>query len=155
MKKKISNTLTYIIFLLLGVLLLWLCFRKINFTEVLDYVKTAKYSWMLLSLACLGISLFFRALRWNILIESLGYKTRVSSTYESVLIAYFANTVFPTTRRSDTLRNINKKRKHTFRQVIRNRHLRTRPRLGNSIRNGDFSRCVSMESARQSHHIMA
>ena len=50
---------------------------------------------MLLSLACLGISLFFRALRWNILIESLGYKTRVSTTYESVLIAYFANTVFP------------------------------------------------------------
>ena len=95
MKKKISNTLTYIIFLLLGVLLLWLCFRKINFTEVLDYVKTAKYSWMLLSLACLGISLFFRALRWNILIESLRYKTRVSTTYESVLIAYFANTVFP------------------------------------------------------------
>ena len=79
----------------MGVLLLWLCFRKINFSDVLNYVKTAKYSWMLLSLACLGISLFFRALRWNILIESLGYKTRVSTTYESVLIAYFANTVFP------------------------------------------------------------
>lgn len=62
---------------------------------MLDYVKTAKYSWMLISLVCLGISLFFRALRWNILIESLGYKTRVSTTYESVLIAYFANTVFP------------------------------------------------------------
>ena len=95
MKKKISNSLTYIVFLLLGILLLWLCFRKIDFSDVLDYIKTAKYSWMLLSLACLGISLFFRALRWNILIESLGYKTRVSTTYESVLIAYFANTVFP------------------------------------------------------------
>lgn len=50
---------------------------------------------MLLSLLCLGISLFFRALRWNILIESLNYKTRVSTTYESVLIAYLANMVFP------------------------------------------------------------
>ena len=79
----------------MGILLLWLCFRKIEFSQVLDYVRTAKYSWMLISLACLGISLFFRALRWNILIESLGYKTRVSTTYESVLIAYFANTVFP------------------------------------------------------------
>ena len=95
MKKKISNSLTYIAFLLLGILLLWLCFRKIDFSDVVDYIKTAKYSWMLLSLACLGISLFFRALRWNILIESLGYKTRVSTTYESVLIAYFANTIFP------------------------------------------------------------
>ncbi len=95
MNKKTSNTLTYIVFLLLGILLLWLCFRKIDFTQVVGYIKTAKYSWMLLSLACLGISLFFRALRWNILIESLGYKTRVSTTYESVLIAYLANAVFP------------------------------------------------------------
>ena len=95
MNKKVSNTITYILFLSLGILLLWLCFRKIEFSQVLDYVRTAKYSWMLISLACLGISLFFRALRWNILIESLGYKTRVSTTYESVLIAYFANTVFP------------------------------------------------------------
>ena len=95
MNKKASKIISYLIFLLLGVLLLWLCFRKIEFSQVLDYVKTAKYSWMLISLLCLGISLFFRALRWNILIESLGYKTRVSTTYESVLIAYFANTVFP------------------------------------------------------------
>lgn len=95
MNKKISNSLTYIFFLSLGILLLWLCFRKIEFSQVVDYIKTAKYSWMLLSLVCLAISLFFRALRWNILIESLGYNTRISTTYESVLIAYFANTVFP------------------------------------------------------------
>lgn len=95
MNKKASNAITYIIFLSLGILLLWLCFRKIEFSQVIIYVKTAKYSWMLLSLVCLAISLFFRALRWNILIESLGYKTRLSTTYESVLIAYFANTVFP------------------------------------------------------------
>ena len=95
MNNKLSKIISYILFLLLGILLLWLCFRKIEFSQVLDYVKTAKYSWMLISLVCLGISLFFRALRWNILIESLGYKTRVSTTYESVLIAYFANTVFP------------------------------------------------------------
>ena len=95
MNKKVSNTLTYIVFLSLGILLLWLCFRKIEFSQVVDYIRTAKYSWMILSLVCLGVSLFFRALRWNILIETLGYKTRVSTTYESVLIAYFANTVFP------------------------------------------------------------
>ena len=95
LNKKVSNAITYIVFLSLGILLLWLCFRKIEFSQVIIYVKTAKYSWMLLSLVCLAISLFFRALRWNILIESLGYKTRVSTTYESVLIAYFANTVFP------------------------------------------------------------
>jgi len=50
---------------------------------------------MLLSLACLAISLYFRALRWNIQIEALGYQTRPSSTFGAVLIAYFANCIFP------------------------------------------------------------
>lgn len=95
MKKKTSNVITYIIFLLLGFLLLWLCFRKLDLTRIWTDIKSARYSWMLLSLLCLGISLFFRALRWNILIESLNCKTRISTTYESLLIAYLANAVFP------------------------------------------------------------
>ena len=85
----------YIVFLALGVALLWFSFRNIDLRQLWADIKTAKYSWMLLSLACLAISLFFRALRWNIQIEALGYKTRASSTYGAVLIAYLANCIFP------------------------------------------------------------
>ena len=95
MNKKTSKTLWYIAFLALGVALLWFSFRNIDLSQLWTDIKTAKYLWMLLSLACLAISLFFRALRWNIQIEALGYKTRASSTYGAVLIAYLANCIFP------------------------------------------------------------
>ena len=95
MNKKTSKTLWYVVFLALGVALLWFSFRNIDLRQLWADIKTAKYSWMLLSLACLAISLFFRALRWNIQIEALGYKTRASSTYGAVLIAYLANCIFP------------------------------------------------------------
>jgi uncharacterized protein (TIRG00374 family) len=95
LNKKASKTLWYIIFLALGVALLWFSFRNIDLSQLWRDIKTAKYSWMLLSLVCLAISLFFRALRWNIQIEAMGYKTRASSTYGAVLIAYLANCIFP------------------------------------------------------------
>ena len=95
MNKKTSKTLWYVVFLALGVALLWFSFRNIDLSQLWTDIKSAKYSWMLLSLACLAISLFFRALRWNIQIEALGYKTRASSTYGAVLIAYLANCIFP------------------------------------------------------------
>ena len=95
MNKKTSKTLWYVVFLALGVALLWFSFRNIDLSQLWIDIKSAKYSWMLLSLACLAISLYFRALRWNIQIEALGYRTRPSSTYGAVLIAYLANCIFP------------------------------------------------------------
>lgn len=95
MNKKVSKSLSYIAFLALGLALLWLSFRNVDLRELWNDVKTAKISWLLLSLICLAASLFFRALRWNIQIEAMGCKTRASSTYGAVLIAYLANCIFP------------------------------------------------------------
>lgn len=82
-------------FLALGAALLWFSFRNIDLSRLWTDIKGARYSWMLLSLTCLAISLFFRALRWNVQIEALGYETRTSSTFGVVLIAYLANCIFP------------------------------------------------------------
>ncbi|MBR4837252.1 MAG: flippase-like domain-containing protein [Bacteroidales bacterium] len=95
MNKKASKTLWYVVFLALGVALLWFSFRNVDLSQLWTDIKGAKYLWMLLSLACLAISLYFRALRWNIQIEALGYKSRAASTYGAVLIAYLANCIFP------------------------------------------------------------
>lgn len=95
MNKKTSKTLWYVAFLALGVALLWFSFRNIDLAQLWTDIKGANYTWMLLSLVCLAVSLFFRALRWNIQIEALGYKTRASSIYGAVLIAYLANCIFP------------------------------------------------------------
>ncbi|MGN0032712.1 MAG: lysylphosphatidylglycerol synthase transmembrane domain-containing protein [Candidatus Limimorpha sp.] len=95
MNKTVSKTISYIAFLLIGLSLLWFSFRNIDLSQLWTDIKGAKFSWMLASLACLGISLFFRALRWNLQIKALGYKPNALSTFGSILIAYLANCIFP------------------------------------------------------------
>ena len=95
MKKKLLSVLNFVAFSLLGVFLLYLVFRKVNFQEVVGQILEADYGWVLLSFLFAAISHFARALRWNILINSMGHKTRAFSTFYAVMIGYFANMAIP------------------------------------------------------------
>jgi len=94
-KKKILPVLQYIFFLGVGVLLLWLGFRKLDLQEVWADILMADYGWLFFGLFFAILSHIARALRWNLLINSLGYNTRLSSTFYSVMIGYLANTAVP------------------------------------------------------------
>lgn len=63
--------------------------------EVWIDILNAQYSWLFLSLIVALISHLFRALRWNLLINSMGYKTRLSTTFFAVMVGYMANTAVP------------------------------------------------------------
>ena len=95
MKKLIINILKYLFFLAFGVFLLWLSFRTLDLKEVWNDIVSADYFWILLALISAVIAHFFRALRWNVLINSMGYKTRISTTFYAVFIGYMANTAVP------------------------------------------------------------
>lgn len=95
MKKSAVKTLSYMFFMALGVALFLLCFRNVNLSELWEAMRGAKYGWVLLNILFLAVSLFFRALRWNLLIGHMNYKTRPSTTYYAVLIAYMANIAVP------------------------------------------------------------
>lgn len=95
MKKKFLSVLNFVVFLLIGLFLLYLVFRKVNVQEVIGQIFKANYWWVLLSFVFAIISHFARALRWNILINSMGHKTRPISTFYAVMIGYFANMAIP------------------------------------------------------------
>lgn len=95
MKKKILSVIQYLFFLLIGLVLLWLVFRKIDVRDVADEIKNAKYEWLLLSIVLGVFSHIARAMRWNILIRSMGYKTDTLTTFYAVMVGYMANTAFP------------------------------------------------------------
>lgn len=95
MGSKLIDILKYLVFLLLGVLLLFLSFHKLDLNEVWFDIRHAHYFWMFLALVFALLSHVFRALRWNLLIDSLGYQTRFSSTFHAVMIGYLANTAVP------------------------------------------------------------
>lgn len=95
MKKKILSVIQYLFFLLIGLVLLWLVFRKIDVKDVAVEIKNAKYEWLLLSIILGVFSHIARAMRWNILIRSMGYKTDTLTTFYAVMVGYMANTAFP------------------------------------------------------------
>ncbi|MCD4680614.1 MAG: flippase-like domain-containing protein [Bacteroidales bacterium] len=95
MKKRIISVLKYLVFLFIGIGLLWLVFRKLDLHSIADEIKHANYWWIGLSIILGVFSHLFRALRWNLMINSLGYKTRTSTTFYAVMVGYLANTAIP------------------------------------------------------------
>jgi len=93
--KNLVSVLQYLFFLGIGFLLLWLGFRKLDLSEVWVDIMNADYGWLVFGLFFAILSHIVRSLRWNLLINSLGYKTRLSSTFFSVMIGYMANIAVP------------------------------------------------------------
>ena len=94
-KSRLVSVLEYLFFLGLGFFLLWLSFRKLDLHEVWVDIENADYIWVLYSLFFAIMSHIVRSLRWNMLINSMGYKTRLSTTFFALMVGYMANTAVP------------------------------------------------------------
>jgi uncharacterized protein (TIRG00374 family) len=92
---KYKKTLQFVLLFTLTVLLLWLSFRGINWTELRNSVATANYTWVIAGVLIGIVAYFVRAWRWRLLIEPLGGKPSVRKIYRAVIIGYLANFVFP------------------------------------------------------------
>ena len=98
MKKNLSNILKFLFFLSLGILLVWLAVRDKTAEELTNIklaLQQANYFWIILSLIISGLSHFFRALRWKLLLEPLGHKPSTSNTFFAVFVGYLANLALP------------------------------------------------------------
>lgn len=95
MKERIFSIIKYLLFLVLGVVLLYFAFRNIQLADIWEELKKADYSWLIYSVIIAIGSHYFRALRWNQLINSINYKTRATSTFYAVMTGYLANLALP------------------------------------------------------------
>jgi len=85
----------FLAFLAVGILLLWLAFRTVEFKELGNSLKGANYSWLLLSMLFGILAYISRARRWMILINPLGYHPKFWSTFHSMMSGYLANLALP------------------------------------------------------------
>lgn len=88
------NILKILFFLGLGIGLIWLALRKTTdeeFANIKISLLNADYFWISLSIVISGLSHFFRALRWKLLLDPLGYKPKTSNTFFAVMVGYLAN----------------------------------------------------------------
>ena len=95
MKKKILKVLKFILFLLIGIVLLYFAFRGIDMKKLWTEILNAKYIWIIFSVVLLTSSHLVRAYRWNLLIEAMNYHPPFKNTFFSMMVGYLANYAFP------------------------------------------------------------
>ena len=98
MKKRIFTILQYLLFLGLGIFLAWWSLKGLDHekrTEIKNAFNHARY-WLIIPVfAILILSHLVRAVRWKLLINSLGYHPRTENTFFAVMIGYLTNQAVP------------------------------------------------------------
>jgi glycosyltransferase 2 family protein len=95
MGNTVKKVLTYMLPLGLAGLLLWYQYKDTSAEALLNDFRGADYKWIFISIIPALISHLSRARRWILLIEPVGYKPRLSSTFLAVMSGYFANLILP------------------------------------------------------------
>ncbi|MEE4358584.1 MAG: lysylphosphatidylglycerol synthase transmembrane domain-containing protein [Desulfococcaceae bacterium] len=80
--------------LLISVPALWLAFRNVPFDDLLSYLASIRYFWLLPSLCIICISFSFRALRWQIIVRSV-HPLSFSGAFHPLMIAFMMNCILP------------------------------------------------------------
>ena len=98
MKKKLFTILQYLLFLGLGIFLAWWSLKNLDHEkrmQIRNAFNHARY-WLIIPVfGILILSHLVRAVRWKLLINSLGYYPRTENTFFAVMIGYLTNQAVP------------------------------------------------------------
>lgn len=90
-----KNAVTVLVSLLIAGLFLWLALRGLDYEKIKSSLKKANYFWVALA-SVFGISAYwFRAIRWNLLLEPMGHKISSSNSLWSISFGYLMNLTIP------------------------------------------------------------
>lgn len=114
MNKILVNILKFILFLSVGLGILYFVYLKYNaayleqcaldgiaeadcdlIQKIKDDFLSAKFFWIFMVLIAFTISNISRAIRWKMLIKPLGYIPRLSNAFLCIIIGYLANMFLP------------------------------------------------------------
>jgi glycosyltransferase 2 family protein len=94
-RKGALQTLKFLAFLAVGILLLWLAFRKVDTKKFIDDLRGANYYWLILSVLFGFFAFVSRARRWILLIHPLGYNPSLKNSFYALMTGYLANLALP------------------------------------------------------------
>ncbi len=94
-KKFLLDALKYVFFFGVGIVLFIWVYRGQDLDNIWDGLSRFGYGWIAASFGAFIFSHLFRAMRWKMLIESIGYKPGLLNTFLSILVMYLANFAFP------------------------------------------------------------
>ncbi|MEO6254394.1 MAG: lysylphosphatidylglycerol synthase transmembrane domain-containing protein [Ferruginibacter sp.] len=98
MRKRLLFILQSLVFLGIGIFLVWWSIHKLSdkdYREFINSLKNANYYLLIPVFLILIGSHLSRAIRWKILMQSMNYNPKLSNTFCAVMIGYLANFAFP------------------------------------------------------------
>ena len=96
MKQNTLKILKFLSFFLLGIFLFWLVYKDQDINRIKSILSNeVNYFWIVVSVFLGLLSHISRTLRWNLIIEPLGYKPRPLNTFLAVMIGYLMNLALP------------------------------------------------------------
>lgn len=114
MSKNVKNVVKTLLFLVIGIVILYIVYLKFNsdfqaecaadgkspeecnFLEtIINYIKSAHYAWVFVALAFYCVSNIARSLRWQMLLEPLGHKPKFLNSFATVMVGYLVNLGIP------------------------------------------------------------
>ncbi len=91
----LKNILTVLISVAIAGIFLWVALKGLDFDKIKNSLQKANYLWVAFA-AVFGVSAYiFRAVRWNLLLEPMGYKISNSSSLWSLSFGYLMNLTIP------------------------------------------------------------
>ena len=85
----------YLIFSLIGLLLLFLAFNNQSPKELLAQLKNVNYFWVILSMLFGFLAMVSRGIRWGVLLENMNYHPSNFNSICAVTIGYVTNLAIP------------------------------------------------------------
>jgi uncharacterized protein (TIRG00374 family) len=95
MVKRIWSASKYYFFLAIGVVLLYIVFKDVDFPWLWNEIKHAHFGWVFVSFMCGFLAMASRAWRWRIMLEPLGFKPSFLNCFNGVAIGYLSNIALP------------------------------------------------------------
>jgi len=98
LKTRLKKSLKLIVPIALGAFLVWYLYTSTTAEqrkEIVQYVKDADPFWVGFSVVLGMLSHISRAIRWNYLLEPLGYKPKIRNNVLIILTAYLTNLGIP------------------------------------------------------------
>ncbi|WP_336717502.1 lysylphosphatidylglycerol synthase transmembrane domain-containing protein [Chryseobacterium mucoviscidosis] len=94
-KIPLKSILTIVISLAFAGFFLWFALKGLDFKVIQKSLSKANYWWVLFA-ACFGIAAYwFRAIRWNLMLEPMGHQISNSNSLWSISFGYLMNLTIP------------------------------------------------------------
>ena len=95
MDKKASDAIKYTLSFALAGVMVWLAFRKVEWSSFWEGLRQTRWAWVILFFAASLLALFFRMLRWRALLKPLGGKCGGMLIWDANNVGNLANVVLP------------------------------------------------------------